>query len=351
MSDDKTEEPSEQKLRKAREDGDVPKSAELTGALVMITAGATALITINSIGSQWISLTHRCLDVALRPQLDLSLIPRLLEDAIHTTARMTGPVLATAFAAAAFFNYVQVGALITLKPLKPDINKLNPVNGFKQMFSKDKFVDLFRNIIKLAAMAYLGFSVLVEHIPPMTMLPRSSLQHGMAALGAATFDLVKLLIGLMFVLGAIDIVLQKKRYTKRMRMSKEEVKREHKDSEGDAQTKGQRQQFHQELLHSAGTRRVKEADAVVVNPTHVAVAILYNPDQMQAPTVVARGKGAEAQLIKRLARRYQVPIIHNVTLARTLVELDNETEIPPDLYDTVAEILRFVYSLKKDHHT
>lgn len=348
MSDDKSEEASEQKLAKAREDGDIPKSAEMTSALIMIAVSATTLLTVETMGAEWTGLMQRCLDVAMRPTLDQGLIGRAIEDAVMTTARMSAPVLAVATAAAAFFMYVQVGSLITLKPLKPDLNRMNPINGIKGIITKDKMVDLVRNIIKLSAMAYLGWIVLAEHVPPMLRLARGELAHGMAALSAATFELGKLLVGAMLVMGGIDLFLQKKRYAKRMMMSKEEVKREHKDSEGDAQTKSERKQFHQELIQSAGTNRVKQADAVVVNPTHVAVAILYDADKMRAPTIIARGKGAEAQHIKQLARRYQIPIIHNVGLARTLVELDVEDEIPADLYEPVAEILRFVYSLKKE---
>lgn len=348
MSDDKTEEASEQKLSKAREDGDIPKSAEMTGALIMIAASATTMITARTIAAEWMGLTRRCIEAGMRPELDSGLIARVMEDALMTTARMVGPVLAVSAAAAAFFMYVQVGSVITLKPLKPDINRMNPINGIKQIITKDKLIDLVRNLIKLSAMAYLGWIVLAEHLPPMVKLARGDLMHGMTALSAATYELGKLLIGSMLVLGGVDLFLQKKRYKKRMMMSKEEVKREYKDSEGDAQTKGQRKQFHQELIQSAGASRVKQADAVVVNPTHVAVAILYNAEQMQAPTIIARGKGAEALHIKQLARRYQIPIIHNVGLARALVELDVESEVPPDLYDPVAEILRFVYALRKE---
>lgn len=348
MSDDKTEEPSEQKLAKAREDGDIPKSAEMTSALIMIGASVTVLWTLERMGAEWMGLMQRCLDVAMRPGLDRGLVGRALEDALMTTARMSAPVLAVSAAAAAFFMYVQVGSLITFKPLKPDLNRMNPINGFKQIFTKDKFVDLGRNLLKLSMMAYLAYLVLMDHVPGMVRLPRGELTHGVSALGAATWQLGKWLVGSMLLLGGVDLLLQKKRYNKRMMMSKEEVKREYKDSEGDAQTKGQRKQFHQELLESAGSSRVKQADAVVVNPTHVAVAIVYKADQMRAPTIIARGKGAEAQHIKRLARRYQIPIIHNVALARAMVELDVEQEVPPELYDAVAEVLRFVYALRKE---
>lgn len=348
MSDDKTEEASEQKLAKAREDGDIPKSAEMTSALIMIGASATVLLTLEGMGAEWMGLMGRCLDVAMRAEVDRGLVGRALEDALMTTARMSAPVLVVSAAAAGFFMYVQVGSLITLKPLKPDLNRMNPINGFKQIFTKDKFIDLGRNLLKLSMMAYLAYLVLMDHVPGMVRLPRGELMHGVSALGAATWELGKWLVGSMLVLGGVDLLLQKKRYNKRMMMSKEEVKREYKDSEGDAQTKGQRKQFHQELLESAGSSRVKQADAVVVNPTHVAVAIVYKADQMRAPTIIARGKGAEAQHIKQLARRYQIPIIHNVALARAMVELDVEQEVPPELYDAVAEVLRFVYALRKE---
>ena len=129
MSDDKTEEASEQKLAKAREDGDIPKSAEMTSALIMIGASATVLLTLEGMGAEWMGLMQRCLDVAMRPALDRGLVGRALEDALMTTARMSAPVLVVSASAAAFFMYVQVGSLITLKPLKPDLNRMNPINA------------------------------------------------------------------------------------------------------------------------------------------------------------------------------------------------------------------------------
>lgn len=345
---EKTEKASPKKERQARQDGDIAKSAEFTGAMVLIGAATATLVTISTIGAELVGLMGRAITTATSGQeLGRAVIELSMNDALMTMGRCIAPVLAVAFVAAGFFTYLQTGAIFTLKPLMPKGDKLNPVNGLKNMFSKDKAVDLIKNIAKLSIMGAIAYSLMMDELPALIQTPKGDLTGAMAAFGASIKGLAMSLIGTLLVFGAADLFLQRQRHAKKLMMSKDDVKREYKESEGDGQIKGQRKQLHQEMLNDPGVKRVPDADAIVVNPTHIAVAIRYRDNEMDAPTIIAQGRGELAQQIKKLARQHHIPIVRNVPLARALIELDVDDQIPPDFYDAVAEILNFVYSLRQ----
>lgn len=346
---EKTEDATPSKKRKSREDGQVAKSAEFTGVAVMLGATAVVLITGLSIGERLAAFSLRSLELASRPDIGPSAVGPFLMDGLETLALILAPLLGVTVALAAFITYVQIGALFTMKPLMPDLKKLDPIKGAKNIVSKDKAVELVKNIAKLTLMSAVGYGVLRANVEPILMTPRLELLPALAVFNAAAFKLsVNLLAGLV-VFGVLDLVWQRHKFGKDLRMSKDEVKREHKDSEGDGMLKGQRQQMHREMSQGGGNpARVKDADAVVVNPTHVAVALRYREKEMHAPTIVASGRGLQALAIKSMARRYQIPIVHNIDLARALADVEVEDEIPEEFYEPVAEVLRFVHELRKE---
>ena len=254
--------------------------------------------------------------LATRPQIDPELIGRYLLGALGELALALAPVLAVAFVAAGFFTYVQIGALFTIKPLIPDMKRLNAAQNLKNLVGKDKLVELVKNLAKLGIMTCVGYAMISDQIEAVIMTPRGRLAHGTAILADAALRLGAAMIGALVVFGLADLLWQRHRHAKKLRMSKDEVKREYKQSEGDPQLKGKRRQLHQQLINDPGTRKVPDADAVVVNPTHVAVALRYRKEQMRAPKILAAGKGEVARQIKWLARRHQIPIVRNVPLAR-----------------------------------
>ncbi len=348
MSGEKTEEATPQKQRKAREDGDVSKSAEFTGAMVLTFAAAATFIAGGAICAELMGLMRRMIAAATEHEvITMNLIEGMLSDAASTYASAVIPVLIAAFAAAGFFTYVQIGALFTMKPLIPDMNKLNPVQGAKNIISKDKLVDLVRNVLKLSLMGVVGYTLVKAAVPDLAMSPRAELELSIGMMLDVALKLCGALIGGLFAFGVVDILLQRHRHSKKLKMSKDEVQREYKQSEGDPMLKGQRNAMHQEIMNDPGMSRVRDADAVVVNPSHVAVAIRYRAEESRAPQVIAAGKGAVALEIKRLARRENIPIVKNIPLARALVEVDLEDTIPADMYEAVAEVLTFVYQLRK----
>lgn len=348
MSGEKTEQPTAKRLRKAREDGNVAKSAEFTGVAVMITSLVAAMLWVPRGVDRWFGFVRQATTYIEAPSPDLSSIPAFMQEAWMLIMFSIMPILGAAFVIAAFIAYVQIGPVFAFKALIPDSNKLNPANGFKNMFSKAKAVDLAKNVGKLTLMGAIGVTIYLDQIPDLVRTPELTLSSAMVVFGRTAFDVSQYLLGGLVGFAVLDIIWQRHKHNKDLMMSKQEVKEEYKESEGDPQIKAKRKQMHKELLREASMGNVKTADAVVVNPTHVAAAIRYNEAEADAPRVVAKGRGETAQRIRKLARRYDVPLVRDVSLARALVDVDLEDEIPEDLYEAVAEVLQFVYSLREE---
>ncbi len=345
---EKTEDASPQKIRKARQDGNVAKSAEFTGVAVMLASFAGIIITGPWMMEKILAVMLEAIALASAPELSIERVEGFLMSSMQTFLLCILPLLAMAFAASAFVSYVQVGALFTLKPLMPDAKKLNPAQGAKNLVNKDKLVNLVKNLLKISMMSAIGYSVLMDELPMLIVTPRGELMHGISQLQKSAMRLASTALGALIFFGIADLLWQRHQHAQKLKMSKDEVKREYKESEGDPMLKGKRQQLHHEIMNEPAMARVADADAVVVNPTHVAVAISYREEQMQAPMILASGKGEVALKIRKLARRHNVPIVKNVPLARALVELSMNSEIPEEFYDPVAAILKFVYDLKRD---
>jgi flagellar biosynthesis protein FlhB len=345
---EKTEDATPKKRRKAREEGNVAKSAEFTGAMVMLTAGATLAMWMGVVIDRSSSLILQSIElVSHRQPTDADIGPFMLA-ALSELAWMLGPVLLVGFVAAAFFNYVQIGALFSMDPLLPKIERLNMASGLKQMVEPKKLFDLTKNVSKLTISGVVGYFVIRDKLGALLQLPRFELWDGLAVLGDIAFELCAYLGGTLIVFGVVDLIWQRHQHEKSLKMAKHEVKREHKESEGDPQIKSKRKQFHRELLQGTGVNNVKDADAVVVNPSHVAVALRYDDAEMGAPKVLSAGRGELAREIKKRARRYSIPIVRNVELARALVDLEVDQQIPEAFYEPVAEVLNFVYKLKAE---
>lgn len=344
---EKTEDATPKKRREARKDGNVARSDDFTGMAVMLSAVAVLVVTGLTIAERMLGFFLQAIEVATRPGIDDSAIGPFMYESAMVIGAMMGPLVGVTFVFAAFITYVQVGPVLTVKPLIPDANKLNMANGFKEMFAPKKLFDLATNVAKLSVMAAVGFLVLRRMVPAMTMTPRGNLLDAAMALVQACLELSLFLIGGLVFFGIIDLVWQRYQHEKQLRMSKHEVKREHKETEGDPLIDSKRKEKHREILKGSGVNNVKDADAVVVNPSHVAVALRYREEEMTAPTIVACGKGVTARQIKKRARRYGVPIVRDVDLARALVEVGLESTIPEEFFEPVAEVLHYVYELNR----
>ncbi len=344
---EKTEEATPEKLRKAQEEGQVPKSQDFVGAFGFAVGFLTLVALLSYVFGEAKDFTVAAVDAATRAPSEAT-IGKLLSDALPVILKITLPVGGAVFVAGVFSNVVQTGFFIAYKVLIPKLDKINPVNGLKGLFKVKKFVELLKNMLKMGLAAWVAWAVMRDALYDMTLVVTLPV-HRAINFGAGLLweYLIKTTV-LFIIIGVLDMLYSRKQFNKEQMMSKYDVKQEYKQSEGDPQMKGQRKQLAHELLFSGGAQNVKNADAVVVNPAHIAVAIKYDTDNGKAPKVVAKGMRIHAEKIKELAKHYGVPILRNVPLAQALNKLDIDEEIPEELYEAVAEVLSFVYKIKEE---
>jgi flagellar biosynthetic protein FlhB len=352
-SGEKTEEATPERLRKLRQEGNVAKSKDINSAIMFlvvfivlgmtfpwITQNMVALVELSIRVSQEIGLPHG-------PRLQVA-VAALLAEGLKTMFIVIAPVMGTELVLGIALNLAQVGFLFSLKPITPDLNKVNPINGFKGLFNMKKVVELLKTVIKFVVIAWLSYEALKKALHDVVYIIRSDMFIGVKVMGMIIWDFVSKIGVVFIIIAAFDAFYQKKRYLKDNMMTKYDVKQEYKQSEGDPQHKSERRKLHQEILSGGGGSAVKGADVVVRNPDHIAVALKYERDKGHAPTVVAKGQRIWAEKILAAAEQYGVPVVRNVPLAQALGKLDVGDEIPEELYQAVAEVLTFVYNLSQE---
>lgn len=347
-SSEKTEQPTPKRLREARKKGQVFKSRDLEAFIVLVAIFGAIAFSQHYMATQFRELMEACFQIVSRPEIHLGEVYELGQMAFMTMVKVSAPILIAGVILAALAGFLQVGPVFSVEPLKPEMKKLNAIENLKNMFKPKTFIELFKNIIKVVVVFFLAYSVLKGMLEPFLLTITASIE-GATQLGGmvVTKFLIRFLI-LFLLLAVIDLFLQRKEYIKNLKMTKDEVKREYKEDEGDPLIKGHRRQLHMEMAMGDVKQKVKNADAVITNPTHLAIAIRYDKQTMIAPQVVAKGQRLFAEYIRDLAKEYDIPIVRNVPLAWSLIELEIEDEIPEKLYVAVAEILSFVYKLKEE---
>lgn len=347
---EKTEEPTPQKLKQARDKGQVAKSQDAVQALLFVGVFTVLALTIGQLADAFMELILGSIEAGTRaPSTETVLL--VAEDALWFTLKVSLPALGAAFAFGLAANYLQVGFLFTTHAIKPDVKKMNPVSGIKQMFSKKKIVESLKQMIKFTLVAWVVYDAIKGSAADVVRSARMDLLAAVQVGGNIIFDIAVRVAALFFVVAAADFFWQRHSFKKDMMMSKYDVKQEYKQSEGDPQLKAERKALAEELVMHGSQQNVANADAVVTNPAHIAVAIKYDKDKHGAPVVVAKGMRKNADKIKEIAREAGVPILRNVPLAQALNKLDIDEEIPEELYEAVAEILNFVYELKQKGKT
>jgi type III secretion YscU/HrpY family protein len=344
--EEKTEPPSEFKLKEAEKKGQVAKSADVT-ALITFSFAVFFLFFFLPYGFQKIMKfwLHFHQGRYLSNEISFSQINNALKKSLDLWFYLSIPVMLIAFLGAVLGNLCQFGFLLSKDPVKPDIKRINPISGFKKLFSKDHFVELIKQILKFLAIVFVIYLTIKNSLTKIIMLFRFQLSLVLVLIG----DLISLIIVRVllcfFLIAVIDFFWQRYSFLKSMRMSKYEVKKEHKQQEGDPQIKSERRRIQNEALEALSQNFSPDASVVITNPSHLAVALKYNEDIDEAPFLAAKGIGAQAKLIVEKANLYSIPVIRNVPLARDLQWLDINEEIPKHLYDSVAEILVFVHEL------
>lgn len=358
---ERSEQPTGKRLSDARGNGQVPKSPllsaaiDLIGAVIIIAVfGGWFVRSLSELMRQ--GLDGRASMSATAPQTGLggpaglnwdSTEPLLLESARHAMF-IAVPVLLLMFVVAFLAQFLQVGWLFTLKPLQPKLSRLNPVSGVKRLFSKRTLVKTLVNLLKLAAMVFIAHTVVRINEPAIVSMPMLDPGPAMVLAGRIMLEMCLWMLAFMLVLALIDYTYQRWQHKQDLRMTKQEVKDEFRSMEGDPQIKGRRLRMARQIAMQRMQAAVPQADVVVTNPTHFAVALKYDGDKMGAPVVVAKGADLLAMRIRQIATMHGVPIVEKPPLARALYhEAPVGRQISPEFYQAVAEVLAYVYRLSQ----
>ena len=350
---EKTEPATQKKLEDARKEGKVAKSKDLTQGIDLLVLFLLIKIFVGYMGERFMGLFNQTLGRMAefmsvnQKEISMQAVGTVLGNAILELFLIIWPFLAFGFVITFIVTVYQVGWKVTAKPMEPKLSKFNPINGFKRMFSKDSLFELLKSIVKVGVIAYVAYSNLVEEADNLFVLYEISLSQAIALVGNIIIEFGIEISIVFIVIGIVDYIFQKWKFGEDMKMTKQEVKDEYKNTEGNPEIKGRIRQKMREASQRRMMQDVPKADVVITNPTHFAVAIKYDAEVSKAPIVVAKGEDYLAQKIKEVAREHNVEIVENKPLARMLYHnVDIGAEIPPELYQAVAEVLAMVYHMK-----
>ncbi len=344
---EKTEDASSRKLDKAREEGQVSKSTEVPSVVVLM-AGVLAL-------HAFAYFIYQQFLVVMRDGFTFTGVPLLTDvEAVHLMFRSSqslflilAPLLSAVFVAAFVSNVVQVGFVISWKAIEPKLSRIDPIKGFAQKFTSRALMEFIKSILKIIIIFSISYMVVKSELSNIIRLYDQSVGAILIYILKIAFEIFVKVVLVMVVLAVLDYAFQKWKFLEDQKMTKQEVKDEHKQTDGDPQVKSRIRQLQAEAARKRMMADIPTADVVVTNPTRLAVAIKYDAISMEAPTVVAMGAGAVAANIRRIARESDVPLIENKTLARNLYKIvEVGQEVPSELFQAVAELLAQVYKLK-----
>lgn len=350
---EKTEQATPKKLNDARMEGQVAKSKEIGNAFSLLALFLLMKLYTGIMGERFLGVFHSIYTqipdyVKLYDgQLPAQSINLVFKGIMVNLLIIVAPVFLIGFLLAFICDLVQVKWKPTAKPLKPKFSKLNPISGFKKFFSARSLVELLKAVLKIALIGYVVYSYLRGRVDFIYLLYDISLNQGIALVGDLVINLGIRVSAVYILLGFADYAYQKRKFKEDMKMTKQEVKDEYKNAEGDPKVKSKQRQRMMEASRRRMMQRLPEADVVITNPTHYAVAIKYDAEKYDAPMVLAKGEDHLAQKIKEVARENHIEIVENKPLARMLyANVEVGELIPPELYQAVAEVLAFVYHLQ-----
>ena len=349
FAEEKTEKATPKKRREARQRGQVFRSIEFNSAVILI-AGFLVLKLLSSYMQDKLQSVYVQYIGSQTPADDLftiSGIARLTQQLIYTLFIVLMPVLSLIMVSGLASNYWQVGFLFTAKPLVPNINRLNPIEGFKRIFSKRAFAELLKSFFKLAIIIYVAYSELSNSVRTLTRLAEWDLYRSFLYISETAFRTGMKIALILLLLGIFDYFYQWWEYERSLRMTKQELKEEYKQVEGDPLIRSRIRERQRQLAMRRMMQEIPKADAVITNPVHYAVALRYDPDENDAPVVVAKGQDYLALRIKEIAKENDVTVVQNSPLAQARYNsTDIGQAIPPELFHAVAEVLAYVYSIK-----
>jgi flagellar biosynthetic protein FlhB len=346
MAGERTEAPTPRRIREARSRGQVSKSQEVVSIGVLLAAVIAFRVVGPGLGGDLRAMLHDGLANQPRGEFTTASAMQLGTDAGGRLLLALAPLFAILVLAAIALNVAQTGFLLSGASLTPKLSRVNPGAGLKRIFSAEGLVNLAKAFLKMGVIAIVVWMTMSSRLAEISSLGQLPLGTAMADMSALAFDVAIRGAVVLFILALADYAWQRRRYMQQLRMSKEEVKQELRESEGDPQIKAAIRRRRQALMNRM-IAQVPRADVVVTNPTHYAVALKYDPVTMQAPQVIAKGERLLAQRIKDVARKSGVPVLEEPPLARALyAAVPVGQYIPANLFHAVAEVLAWVYALR-----
>ncbi|WP_330926882.1 type III secretion system export apparatus subunit SctU [Candidatus Sororendozoicomonas aggregata] len=344
MSGEKTEEPTPKKLRDARKKGQVAKSKEVSGTFGLIAV----LATIWAMSDRFMESIEQMLMLpASVYNEDFAFSFKVVTTGIlDEFIVLLFPLVMVAMLSAIIGNVMQFGMLFSGESVKPDIKKIDPVQGMKKIFALKNLVEFFKSIIKIVFLSFVVYFVIKTTLGDMVNIPYCGTGCILPVTGAVMKKLLIYSVAAFVVIAVADYLFERHNFMKQQRMTKDEVKREYKEMEGSQEIKSKRKEIHQEILNSA--ENTKKSDVVIKNPTHLAIGLHYRQGKTPLPVVMVKGRGAHARFILKVAEKEGIPVLENVPLAHALFDTAIAAYIPSELIEPVAEVFRWVQDVKEE---
>jgi len=346
-SQEKSEAPTGKKRDDARKDGTVAKSTEVNSVFVLLTA----ILMLRVLGP-WImdeleAFVVKSIMLCSHTDITMQALLELSQNALFMLVKIILPFAGSILFAGLLANIIQIGWLFTLKPLMPKLSKINPLSGLKRMFALRSIIETLKSILKISIIGYIAYITIRDEYAIIVTLADATVMTIWHTILTFTFDIFIRTAIILFVIAAADYGYQRYEHEKKLKMSHQEIKEERKQMDGDPQVKGRIRSLQREMARRRMMGEVPKASVVVTNPTHYAIALLYDPNKSDAPIVVAKGVDMIAQRIKKIAAENNVPLHENVALARAMYDkVEVGLPIPTEFYSAIAEVMAWVYSLK-----
>jgi flagellar biosynthetic protein FlhB len=344
---EKTEDATPKRRQESREKGQVARSQDLGGALLLVVgtmtiAAAAYWMLSEATGAIRLALDGRMIGDPLDPTATREFAYFIGAAAI----RISAPVLLITWVAGVMSQFIQVGWLFSPQAIQPKLSKLDPIKGFQRVFGLSALVKAALDTLKVLVIAVVSIGTIMQHHDQIVVMPYMALLEALATAGMLMLDLAIRALIVLLLLGVIDFTYQRWKHSQDLKMTKQQVKDELKQTEGDPEVKRRRIKMQQQVAMHRVSAAVPKADVIVTNPEHISIALQYDAEQMNAPTVVAKGADHLALRIRQIAIKHGIPIVERKPLARALYkQVEVGQEVPPDLYAAVAEVLAYVYRL------
>jgi len=350
QGEEKREDPTPRKRRKAREQGQVFHSKEVVSAILLLSVFLVLSFLLPSWAEDMQGLAIISFTQQLNAELGSAEVYDIFSTLLMRILTMLGPIFLVVLAVGAGGTLVQTGMTISTKPLNPDLKRIDPIEGIKRIFSMRALVNMVKSLMKVVAVGWVAYDTISEQISEFPMFLRYPLPHALSMTAELLQSLMLRAVVVLAAIAVLDYFYERSEHEKQLKMTRRELKEEMKETEGDPQIQSRRRSFRDQLARRRMMSEVPRSDVVVTNPTHYAVALRYEFGEMEAPVVIAKGRGLIAKRIIELANQHSVVVRREPPLARALYDNAEVDEvIPPHLYQAVAEVLAYVWRQKNSN--